>query len=166
MEKSSYEWVKGYGAKISADVAHKELERIRDENDGELTADLVVNAAKDKGSPLNPQVFDKGVKAAATEYYKSNARKMIRSIVIVRPEMPEVKPRAYSVVREEPSAVVASRKASIYSSTEDALQDPEYRQYVLASALRDAASWRKKYAALSELAKIFTAIDEVASKAL
>ena len=159
-------WAPGYGAKIKAEDAHSELERIRAEHDGELTADIVVAEAKPEESVLHEQIYDRGQRAAATEYYKTNARKLIHSVVVTYEYGPEEGVRVYSVVRETPSKIAKGRTMKVYGSTEEALQDPGQRNYVLANALRDAASWRKKYAALSELAKIFTVIDEVAEAIL
>lgn len=160
------EWAPGFGAKVKADVAHKELERIRKAGDGELSAVAVVEAARLKTSPLHPQIFDRSPKSAAVEYYKARARQMIASVIITFGEKPDIKTRAFSVVREEQSGVDSRRTAKFYGSTEEALKDPDHRQYVLASALREAAGWRKRYAALSELALIFNAIDKVAAKTL
>ena len=53
-----FAWRSGYHAKIAADVAGRELERIRKKNKGTLTADLVAAEAKPKSNPLHPQVYD------------------------------------------------------------------------------------------------------------
>jgi hypothetical protein len=167
MSETKYiEWVPGYGSKINAEEAYSELERIRGENDGELTASIVVEEAKEKTSILHLQVFDRGQRAAAAEYYKDNARLLLRSLIVRHEATPDMPTRVYPVIREERSAVSKGRTAKIYGDIEEALSDPIHRQYVLAQALRDAATWRKRYAALSELAQVFTAIDSVAANVL
>lgn len=160
------EWAPGFGAKLKADIAYKALEKIRDDNGGELSAVTVVAAARNKSNPLHPQIFNRGQKAAAEEYFKSRARTLLCSVIVTYGEAPTVKTRIYSIVREEESGVAPGRIAKFYGSTEEALKHPDHRQYVLASALRDAAAWKKRYAALSELALIFKVIDEVAETVL
>jgi hypothetical protein len=159
-------WADGFAGKIPADKAYAALEKIRAANGGELTAVSVVEASRAKSSALHPMIFDRSVKAAADEYYKANARKVIASVIVTFGEKPRTPTRAYAVVREEQSPVSPSRSSKFYGSIEEALQNPEHRQYVLAAALREAAQWRKRYAALSELATIFRAIDRTAKKVL
>lgn len=157
-------WVDGYGAKVSADVAAQELDRIRGNNGGELTADLVLSEARVKSSPLHPQIIDKSVKKAAEAHYLDNAGKMLRSIIIVYGDADNPpKIRKFSVIRSEPSTKAKGRTQKFYSSTEEALTDPGHREYILADAIREVATWRRKYASLSELAQIFRAIDKIAA---
>jgi len=157
-------WAPGYGAKISAEDAHAELERIRARNRGELTSELVLEAARNKGNILHAQIFDCGTKAAAEEHYKANARKLIRSIHVTRLEMPKQPMRVYEAIREEPSAASRGRTTRVFSDVEESLQDPVHREYLLSRAMADASVWRRKYAALSELAQVFRALDKVAQK--
>lgn len=156
-------WARGYGAKIDVQDAHAELEDIRRSNDGELTANTVVERARDKRNVLHPQVFDRGQKRAAEEYYKENARRLIRAIVIRFDDGPEDPTRIYQVVRDEESQVSNRRRAKFYSDISEALEDPVYRQYLLEHALNDARRWRKKYEVLEELADVFFALDKVAT---
>lgn len=158
-------WRTGASAKIPADVCFEELERIRKENGGDLTAELIVEAARPRAAVLHPQVFDLPQKAAAEEYYKQRARKTMGDLVTVYvddtsavPDRLEV--RVFSTVEQR--AGKGGRMAEVYSSTEESLQDPARREYILAEAIQQVAAWRKKYAALSELAVIFHAIDEIA----
>ncbi|KPK41331.1 MAG: hypothetical protein AMJ65_09665 [Phycisphaerae bacterium SG8_4] len=159
-------WRSGSSAKIPAKDAFDELERIRAENDGDLSASIVVEAARPRDAVLHPQVFDRGVKAAAKEYYLYRARLTMRDLVVIyledvpgSDEPKELEVRQYSTVAQKQGAT--GRIAQIYSSTEEALEDPARREYVLAEAIAAVAKWRKKYAALSELAIIFRAIDKI-----
>lgn len=157
-------WRTGAVGNIPAQDAYEALEVIRQETGGDLTAKVVVDAARPKGHMLHPQVFDRPVKDAAEQYYLERARSTIRSLVTVRTVATQEDPvevRVFSQV-ESGRAVDSTRTAYVYSSTEEALQDPVRREYVLAEAIRQVAVWRKKYAALSELAQVFHAIDEIA----
>ncbi len=159
----SIEWADGFPAKVAASDAYDALEVIRLENGGELTAVSVVKCARDRNHVLHQQVFDRGPKAAAEEYYKDRARLLIRCVMVRYEGGPDEPTRIYHIVREGTSEVARSRTAKIYGDIEEALSDPEQRRYVLEHALWDVERWRKKYAVLSELAEIFTAIDKAAA---
>lgn len=155
------QWAVGYPAKIPVEDAYAELELIRAANGGELTTNVVVERARDRKNVLHQQVFDLPQKAAAEEYYKSRASLLIRCVMVRFEGGPDDPVRMYHIVREEQSEVAHTRTAKIYGDVEDALTDPEQRQFVLERALADVARWREKYAALSELASIFTVIDDM-----
>lgn len=157
-------WADGYGAKVKAEDAYGELEAIRRANGGELNRDLVKEAARDKSSPLHPQVFDCAPKTAAERYYSRNAQKLISAIVVTYAHAPEAPTRKYVVCREEPKQSAPRGHVSVFTDVAEALQDPEHREYVLGQALASLGAWRKRYAALSELAGVFKAIDAVAAK--
>ncbi len=163
MNAKSIEWADGFPAKVPASVAYDALEVIRLENGGELTAVNVVRHARDRNHVPHPQVFDRGSKAAAEEYYKDRARLLIRCVMVRYEGGPDEPTRIYHIVREGVSEVARTRTAKIYGDIEEALADPEQRRYVLEHALWDVERWRKKYAVLSELAEIFTAIDKAAA---
>jgi len=155
----SIEWAAGFPAKIPAPDAHAALEVIREQNGGELTAVIVVQAARDKSSVLHRQVFSLGQRAAAEEHYKERARLLIRCVMVRYEDGPDDPARVYHVIREGVSSVAPTRTAKIYGDLEEALADPEHRRYLLEQALWDVERWRKKYEVLTELAEIFTAIE-------
>ena len=158
-----FAWRSGYHAKIAADVAGRELERIRKKNKGTLTADLVAAEAKPKSNPLHPQVYDLGQRAAAVSYYRRNAQQLIGAIQIKHEAAPEIQTRAYQVSTME-RGVEPNRSFAVFHSTEEMLRDPEGRQVLLERALAEVDSWRKRYQQLSELARIFEAIDRAQLK--
>lgn len=152
-------WKKGYRAKIDAKVAYAELERIRKE--GEVTASTVVASAKPKSSPIH-DVFTWNNGIAANEYRLEQARLMLRSVEVVHVEAPARPMRAYEtkIVPSEDRQV-----KRVYTTVQEVLEDPVARDDLLMSAVRDAISYRKRYAMLSELATVFHAIDEFAENA-
>jgi hypothetical protein len=153
-------WKPGSVHKIPAEDCYLELERVRAECDGDLSAADVVEAARPEGSVLHPQVFDKAPGEAAEQYYLARARSTMRSIVVeyTAPERKDpITVRALSTVAR---VKVGSRSVQVYSSTEEALHDPERRKYLLSEAKRQLKVWRQQNAELTELAKIFKVIDE------
>lgn len=155
------EWRQGYGSKIAAEVAYEEIERIRAANGGEVTPMDVYSAAKSKDNPLHPEVFDRDHKEAAMAYYLSRAGGVLRALTITVKGVAEPV-RAYPVIRREESPRIKQRSVAVFSSMEDALRDPVHRQTVIAQAISELAGFRRKYAALSELAVLWPVIDELA----
>lgn len=151
-------WKRGYRNKIKADVAYGELEKIKGNNNGSLTAGIVLLNAKKARSPLHKQ-FEWDDSAAAEEYRLVQARLLIRSVEVVYKDAPNLEPqRHYVVVTEQESRDAPERK--VYKSTAEIMADPVTRDEVLGNAIRDAISFRRKYAALQELSQVFAAMDD------
>jgi len=155
-----YKWETGFRARVKADVAGAELERIRDAR-GSLTADIVRDEARDKANPLHPQIFDLSVKKAAEAHYLRNAQQTIRAIQVVFEDVPDAPVRRFDYV------TVADAKGGVgafaqYDRVEDILSDPEKRAVLLARALREAEQWRRRYSELHELSSVFAALEKVA----
>lgn len=156
-------WKRGYHNTIKAEVAYKELEKIKAKNGGKLTAGIVVIEARKVRSPLHKEIFKVDVETAAEEWYVREARKLLASVEVIYEETPHVPPtRVYVAVTEEKKGEQPERK--VYKTTTEALEDPILRDEILGNAIRDAIIYRRKYSALSELAEVFVAIDEVIEK--
>lgn len=155
---TQYTWVNGAQVDgIAAQVAGDELERIRVKSNGQMTPRAVVDESRPDDAPLHP-VFEWDDEVAAEAWREEQARYVIRSVAVVYEEAPQQEPqRAFVSVSVE--------KRPSYTSTAAALSDADLRQQVLQRALSELASWRKRYAELNELAKVFTAIDKIAAKA-
>jgi tRNA A37 N6-isopentenylltransferase MiaA len=156
--KTAIQWKQGYRARIDAIKAHKELEDIR-RLDGNLTAANVLKRAKDKSSSLHKQ-FDWDDGEAANQWRLEQARRLIRSIEVIRLDAPKRPYKAYNVVTV-PATASDPKVRKVYQSTEEALADPVMRDEILGNAIRDAISFRRKYAALQELAQVFSEIDRM-----
>jgi hypothetical protein len=139
---------------------------------GGLTPEAVLEKARSRKSALHAHVFNKNVSEAAETYYLERAGGLIRfvTVMIVEEDGTEHAPqRAYLPVmmQEEPLAPddVGGLKRRVYIKTERALAEPELRVQVLANALRELQALRAKYAGLTELAEVFSALDKVAKRA-
>lgn len=151
-------WKQGYRPKIDAETAYNALEELRKKH-GKLTADIVVEAAKDKNNPLHT-VFIWDVNEAARKYWQEQARLLMRSIEVIYDDAPSTSVRAYEVVETTNDN---RARQSVYMTTHDILSDPQLRQQLLQRAIREAISYKQKYKALVELSSIFGAIDSVVS---
>lgn len=158
MEKVA-QWKNGVQSRgIAAADAYEHLEEIRSKNDGALTDDIVLESARNPSSPIH-HWFDWDDNRAAQEYRRAQARKLIRSIEVIR--VPSGNPqlvRAYQANRiRQPS----TPQRTVYSTTEEMLKDPEARSRLLMRAIREATAFKTRYKALNELASVFDAIDSI-----
>jgi hypothetical protein len=148
-----YQWKSEARLKVDSQVAGEELERIRTWNNGRLDARNVVEASRDPGAPLHPE-FDWNDETAAAAYRVEQAKYMIRMITVMT-DVPDAEPAAIrafvSVVRDEDRS---------YTSIGHALSDQELRAQVLRQAWAELEAWRKRYAELIELGKVFSLIDQ------
>ena len=151
-------WKSGFGGRGKADIAFKELERIKTKNGGILTAGIVVIEATKARNPLHKQ-FQWDDDKAASEFRLEQARSLLRSIHVVYAKAPQIPPqRHYIAVTQSASKDAPERK--VYRSTAEILADPIARDEMLANAIRDALAFRRKYAELQELAQVFASFDD------
>jgi hypothetical protein len=154
-----YSWKPGarFASKLDAQTVGVEIDRIRREHGEHAGADDVLAEAKDPSNPLH-SAFNWDDEAAAHEHRLETARSLLRSVhvVIITPERKEITARAFvsTKSRTEPGK-------HTYTSTEYAMGDSELRAEVLKVALRELAALRRKYAELSELSEVFSALDHV-----
>lgn len=154
-------WKSGFRAKIDAKKALSEVDKIREKHNGRVTAGRVVDHARPKRNPLHSQ-FEWDDKIAAEEHRKEEARTMLRSIEVIYTGAQEVGPvRALEVVTE----VIDEEPQKVYRSSSEILEDPDARDELLGNAIRDALRFKRRYAVLSELAKIFHELDEFVANA-
>ena len=154
-------WKNGCHGKGDVEKIYDELEKLRLKK-GDIEPKDVIQMAKPKRNPAHGEfIWDDNV--AANAYRLEQARMLVRSIVVVHKETPQSGPqRKYvQVTRYEAGTgkndgVVAKR---VYTDIKEALKDPETRAEVLARAINEAASYRRRYAHLSELAVVLNAID-------
>lgn len=157
MEIGSVTWKSRACIPIDASVAFKEVEKLKNGN-GQVTPEDVVKAASRKASPLHA-AFEWDNSKAAHQHRLSQARHMLRSIVVVyRDEAGEKPPvRAFNIQRIESSGDAIK---TVYRSTDDILRDPDARVQFLKRALDELISLRKRYRDLQELSVVFRSIDE------
>lgn len=123
---------------------------------GTLTADQVLDYARDPATALHT-AFTWDDSEAADRYRKIEASRLIRRTFIVM-EVPgsNEERRVHMAV-----SLPADRGVRGYRLMTDVLSDPERRDQLVRSALRDLAAFRNKYGALSELAEVFAAADQI-----
>jgi hypothetical protein len=154
-------WKQGARFSIDPEEAHACIEKVRLKKGGSIEAADVVAEAKKKTSPLHPE-FEWDDKVAAHQHRLHRARVMMASVVVVREEAPDVESRQYEVrVKTRAEADAAGEPVRVFQTTEQILEDPVQRDRFLARAFAELASFRSRYAGLSELAQVFTAIEDL-----
>lgn len=159
-------WKNGTQHKVDAKAAHEAIEAIRKRNGGEASAEAVVNAAKAKRNPLHPE-FVWEDSEAANEYRLTQARELVRHLVVIREEIATDRPqRVYEVIKQPADPEKGKQRAKYaYRSVDDIMADPDMRAELLGRALRELISIRNRYRDLQELAVVLRAIDEVVETA-
>lgn len=153
MPRVIYGWRSGSRVGIDAQVAGEALANIQKRHNGLLEPEMVVDAARDEKSPLHPH-FEWDDAVAAEAHRADQARELVRSLTV-----------DISRSNLETKAVRAFVNVDVggdqgYVSTFTAMSSEELRKQVLQRAFNELEAWRARHAELSELARIFAAIDE------
>ena len=157
---SQYRFKPGTRIKSPVESVVTEIERAT--VDGRVEMQALVDNAKPKDAPLHRE-FDWHNATAANKWRLEQARKIVQSVEYVPKDSPPV--RNYHSIEtvtiepgEEPKIVRAFR------SIDDIMECPESRADILLQAIRDVQSLRKKYGALQELSKVWSALDKAISE--
>lgn len=148
-----YEW-KQNRFPVKAQVAGEELERIKQKYGG-IAPSFVVDESRTEDAALH-KCFEWNNEKAAERYRGVQAKEIIRSICVVKLDNEEVIEPTRAFV-----SVVDSQQEHKYISIKDAMSDKDYQKQVLSNALNELISFKAKYGNLKELAKIFSAIEEL-----
>lgn len=127
-----------------------ELRRIAADNDGILQPCAVVDAARPADSILHDR-FEWDDSEAAEQYRLWQARQLIRCSVIMEPRT-ETTVRAFVSLTAD-----RETEGGGYRETVRVLARAEGRASLLADALAELEVFQRKYAALTELAAVFSA---------
>lgn len=141
-----YQWKLPGLYSIPAQAAGEELDRIYQAH-GKLDPADVVEESQREDAPLHG-CFEWNDQAAAELYRVGQARGIIRAVVTVddkRPQLDGVRAFVHVENVYQPMAVV--------------VRSEDKMRLLMQNALGELDAFRKKYAALSELQSVFTAID-------
>lgn len=135
-------------------TVQEELEAIREEHDGLLRAEDVVEFAKDPETALHKK-FTWDDSTAAHQFRLLQARAVIR-VNVITPEMSGLTVRAYVSLMGD-----RMQPGGGYRRIDDVFANVELRRQLLNQALKEARLWQRKFKALEELAPIFAALDRL-----
>lgn len=153
MTRVIYGWRSGSRINLDAQAVGQAIERLTKRYNGVLEPGQIVDAARDEASPMHPH-FQWDDAAAAELYREDQARELARSLTIdVSRSNLETKP-----VRAFVNVETGGERG--YVTTATAMSSQELRKQVLERAFAELEAWRARHAELTELARIFSAIDE------
>lgn len=134
----------------------EELQLIADANGGTLTPEAVVDFASDPETALH-SAFEWDDTEAARLYRLEQAEKVIRVTVTIieRPQEPPIRVRAFVSLSTD------RKDSGVYRRIEDVMADDHMNEILLADAMRELSSLKKKYAHLQRLRKAWDVIEEL-----
>lgn len=146
-----YKW-KVYQYPVDAQIVGETLEEIEKEH-GAVTAKLLLDKARPKDSKIHG-LFTWDNKVAAEKWRLHQASMVITGIAVTYSHEDDTEKK---VVRAFSN--VGSRKHGEFITTATALSDEASRAIVLKHALEELQAFQSKYATLTELAEVFSAIE-------
>ena len=155
-----FRWREGSHHKIEAKVAAAEVQSLMDKKGGKIEASDVLEVAESPKNPLHPE-FEWNDSKAAREHRLLQARNLLNGIKVIYVTVEHGESKTYEVSF---SSAIANTdeggQAHYYISTEEGLRKPDQRAEMLENALSELRAFKKKYAALNELAAVLDAIDK------
>ncbi len=140
---TKYKWRSGQRYAASADVAHKEMERIRKQH-GALTAPFLLDEAREKDNPLHEE-FTWDNRKAAEQFRLGEARTLIRAIITVESaDAPEC--NSYTLVSGD------AAETTDYKPSEVVVQSPDMFADAIGRLSGELESARKSVRDLEQLA--------------
>lgn len=120
--------------------------------------ETIVKAARDSKSVAH-RLFQWNDAVAAHEQRLIVARRLYGSLVVEAVVYKRDTPHVYQV-----KAIVRGGRNEPYEPVASVMSQPQKRDFLLAQCLRELKAIRSEYAALSELAVVFAAIDKVTKR--
>lgn len=155
-------WKAGTQIPVSATVAYSTIENLKKTlGKDTLTAKELLDASRDENAPLH-SCFEWDDNIAAERYRAYQARHIINSIEveIVYEKREPITIRAQVNI----SPPEKLRSEGVFVNVKQAMEVPNYRHLVLKRAMMELRCIQKKYAAYSELAGVFAAINDFVKK--
>lgn len=146
------------------------VKALAEKHGGTITPEIILADAKRKRSPLHG-FFCWDDTTAAVEYRRIQAATLIRRIKVTYHTADDrsVRVRAFVNVVEpddspEPQDIdghgINARQRGIYVGFESAMKFDNYKDQLICQCKRDVESFRSKYSAITEAAKILDAMEE------
>ena len=160
--KTKHEW-RNVTFPVKAETAAMELKRIQDKY-GEVTpSNLLEESRAETAIMHNCYEWDDG--KAAEKWRLQQSRQIMSCLTIVYEQIDtdqetvkSIEVRAFQNTSEE--------REGRFLHVQDVMDAPGYREIVLRKAFGELATFRRKYADLSELSKIISEIDDALASAM
>ena len=144
-----YAWKTGVRKKVSAEVAGKVCEEL--EKGGMLTASNLVNVSRPEDAPLHCE-FEWHDHVAAEKYRESQAREIMRQLIVVADDKPAEPVRAFfNVSDEDPN----------YYSTAVIISEQDKYEALKQRAVRELIAIQKRYSMIHGLEALAGIIEQL-----
>lgn len=144
-------------AGCSAQAAGEMIESIED-RDGSVTPQSFLEASRPEDSPTHG-AFEWDDSVAAEKYRLTQSRHIINNVTVRIISDDNTKPEERHVAFV--NTTDGRHNPAHYKSVNVALADEESRDIVLRNALSELEAFQRKYASLTELSEVFSAIEKV-----
>ena len=153
MTRVIYGWRAGTRFGGDAQKVGESIAKLQQGQNEPLQPSVIVEAARDKKSPLHPH-FEWDDSVAAEAYRQDQARDLVRSLTIdISKSNLEKRP-----VRAFLNVETGGDRG--YVSTVTAMSSRELRKQIIEKAWNELEAWRLRHAELTELGRIFSMIDQ------
>jgi hypothetical protein len=149
-----YSWKAGRHPAVSAQAVGQWLEALPDRR-----PETILEASRARKSPVHAYFWKLDEKAAAKEYRLLLARLMLASLTVDVVIYERNKPRTIQA-----QAIMHSSRDGDYDYVADAMTEPVKRDFILSQAMAELQATKRRYAHLSELAVVFSAIERVSKR--
>ena len=146
-------WTAGYRARISATVAHNEIQKLEKRLGRYPQPKDILQAARKPKHPLH-SAFDWDDAEAAQQYRLGQARGMIRSLRIT----------VVHGQREETTVTAVHVPRTGYRPIAEVAANPLMMNEVLKTVRSALRSWRERYARIQGATELLDALEEVLKK--
>lgn len=154
----TYSWKAGVQFPVKAEVAADTIKQLQASLGKQtVTAKELLDASRDENAPLH-NCFEWNDTIAAEKYRQYQARKIIISIEVTKSDAPITTRFFVNVVETAP------KKQGEFATIWTAMENSDWKQQVLQNALRELRNFQKKYSIYTELAGVWSAIDDFADK--
>jgi|GEM_PF-487175 len=168
VEVVKYAWKQGNAAGVKPETAADEFRAIFD-RDGAITPDAILTRATPDDAPLH-NLFEWSDSEAATAYREQQARYLLRTLVVIyRKQDGTLAPPTRFTIKlrrdvDDPALDAATDEAlepRVYLPVSKIMGEADLRRRYVRQAWRDLLALRERYRDVSELSRVFAAMDEV-----
>lgn len=154
-----YKWKPGSRVDIDPMIAGKEFGRIA-KRDGDVKPVALVDASRDPSAPLH-SYFEWDNSAAAEQHREDQARKLLRSLVVVfvRNDTEAPQPPIRAMVRLKEAVREGADPPKSYIPINKVMSDVDLRDRYRRQAFNELCNWRDRYADIEDFARVFAEID-------
>lgn len=143
------------------DITLAAFEALLEKHEGRIGPRTLLDAARDQSSPFH-DFFEWDDEVGGEQYRLIQAGQLIRrwhgSVVRIDSDTKTVK---FETTRRVQSPAGSRHKGSdSYETIEQIMADPQKREDMLRTVLRELSAYRRRYAQLAALADVWQAIDE------